>query len=96
MAWKAKTLRITQKPDKRRGTAAERGYGRAWQKARAAYLAEHPLCVIALTHRSDEVVAAKVVDHIVPHRGDQVLFWDVSNWQAGCKRCHDAKTARGE
>lgn len=33
---------------------------------------------------------ATVVDHIVPHRGDPVLFWDERNWQPLCKRCHDA------
>lgn len=27
-----------------------------------------------------------------PHRGDQKLFWDESNWQALCKPCHDRKT----
>jgi 5-methylcytosine-specific restriction protein A len=33
-----------------------------------------------------------IVDHKVPHRGDQKLFWDESNWQAMCKPHHDAKT----
>ncbi len=35
---------------------------------------------------------ATVVDYMVPHRGDKALFWDRSNWQALCKRCHDRKT----
>jgi 5-methylcytosine-specific restriction protein A len=35
-----------------------------------------------------------VVDHVVPHRGDAVLFWNKRNWAALCKPCHDAKTAR--
>ena len=35
---------------------------------------------------------ATVVDHIQPHRGDPKLFWDQSNWQSLCKRCHDKKT----
>ena len=35
-----------------------------------------------------------VVDHVVPHRGDQRLFWDERNWAPACKPCHDAKTAR--
>ena len=30
---------------------------------------------------------------MVPHHGDMTLFWDEENWQALCKRCHDAKTA---
>jgi 5-methylcytosine-specific restriction protein A len=37
---------------------------------------------------------ATVVDHVVPHRGDPVLFWDENNWAPSCKRCHDRKTAR--
>jgi 5-methylcytosine-specific restriction protein A len=40
------------------------------------------------------VVGATVVDHVVPHRGDPVLFWEESNWQSQCQPCHDAKTAR--
>lgn len=43
-----------------------------------------------------DVVAATVVDHIVPHRGDKVAFWDHDNWQALCKRHHDKKTAGEE
>ncbi|MBK9704528.1 MAG: HNH endonuclease [Betaproteobacteria bacterium] len=35
------------------------------------------------------LTAASVVDHVVPHRGDQALFWDVGNWQPLCKPCHD-------
>ncbi len=40
----------------------------AWQKARAAYLARHPLCVFC--ERDGRVTAAAVVDHIEAHRGD--------------------------
>ena len=67
-------------------------YGWPWQKARAAYLREHPLCVNC--KRDGRVTLAKVVDHIVPHRGRESLFWDQNNWQPMCKACHDAKTAR--
>lgn len=38
-------------------------------------------------------MVANVVDHIKPHRGDKVLFWDSANWQPLCKECHDRKTA---
>ena len=38
-------------------------------------------------------MAAQVVDHIIPHRGDPSLMWDESNWQSLCKPCHDSKTA---
>lgn len=78
--------------DERRGTAAERGYSAAWQKARAGFLVKHPLC---RTHEQQgRVEAATVVDHIVPHKGDKDLFWRRTNWQPLCKSCHDRKTAR--
>ena len=32
-------------------SAAGRGYGRAWQKARKAYLQKHPLCVECMKER---------------------------------------------
>jgi 5-methylcytosine-specific restriction enzyme A len=80
--------------DKRRGTAAQRGYGADWRKARRLYLHDNPLCVQCL--KDGKTVAATVVDHIVPHRGDMVAFWVRSNWQALCKRHHNIKTGRGE
>lgn len=36
------------------------------------------------------MIPASVVDHIVAHKGDQVLFWDTDNWQALCKPHHDS------
>ena len=32
-----------------------------------------------------------VVDHIRPHNGNLLLFWDEGNLQALCKRCHDTE-----
>jgi 5-methylcytosine-specific restriction enzyme A len=78
--------------DRQRPSAARRGYGPHWRRARAAFLAQHPLC--AACRALGRVVPAMVVDHVVPHRGDQKLFWDESNWAPACKPCHDAKTAR--
>ena len=78
--------------DRQRPSAARRGYGPRWRRARAAYLACHPLCVPCAA--AGRLEPATVVDHVVPHRGDQKLFWDEANWAALCKRCHDAKTAR--
>lgn len=73
-------------------SAFSRGYDRKWQRVSKAFLRSHPLC--AECQRNGRYVAATVVDHIVPHRGDQKLFWDESNWQPLCKRCHDQKTGR--
>ncbi|HVJ09280.1 MAG TPA: HNH endonuclease signature motif containing protein [Acidisarcina sp.] len=73
-----------------RPTAAQRGYGARWQRVSKAYLAAHPLCV---GEHGEVEVAASCVDHIIPHRGDMRLFWDSSNWQPLCHRCHSRKTA---
>lgn len=54
------------------------------------YLEAHPLCVQCA--KQGKYVRATVVDHIIPHRGDQKLFWDQNNWQPLCKSCHDKKT----
>ena len=77
-----------------KGSSSDRGYGWAWQKARRAYLAEHPLCVMC--NAVKRVTAANVVDHIIPHRGNQELFWDEANWQALCKTHHDTDKAEQE
>lgn len=77
-------------------TAADRGYGYAWQKARARFLREHPLCVMCEQERPTRVTAATVVDHKIPHRGDKVLFWDESNWQPLCGPHHSSDKQRQE
>ena len=88
-----KHKRIDQRQsDQQRGNANQRGYGSQWQKAREGFLRKHPLC--AIHQARGEIVIATVVDHKIPHKGDKVLFWDSSNWQPLCKRCHDSKTAR--
>ncbi|WP_407655000.1 HNH endonuclease [Desulfuromonas thiophila] len=78
--------------DRRRGSAAARGYGHRWRKLRAAFLAEHPLC--AECQRRGRVTVATDVDHIEPHKGDKGKFWALGNLQALCHRCHSVKTAR--
>lgn len=81
----------------RRGSARQRGYDSRWDKARRTHLEHHPLCVMCM--EQGWVEAATVVDHIIPHKGDQALFWDRSNWQSLCKAHHDgpkqASEARG-
>jgi hypothetical protein len=61
-----------------RPSARARGYNKAWEKARKAYLAAHPHCVMC--RKQDVVTIATVVDHIIPHKGDKRLFWAI--------RCH--------
>ena len=40
--------------------------------------------------------AQLVCDHVRPHRGDEVLFFDPANLQCLCKPCHDGAKQREE
>lgn len=86
-----KAVKDTGEEWRRGKSAAQRGYGYKWQKARAGYLKKHPLC----RHHEARglIVLAKVVDHIIDHKGDDALFWDSNNWQPLCVICHNIKTA---
>lgn len=90
----AEAIERARQEDRRRGSAASRGYGHVWAKARKGFLARHPLCAEHMRLDPPEAVVATHVDHVVPHRGDKALFWDSANWQPLCAPCHAAKTAR--
>jgi hypothetical protein len=68
-----------------------------WQKRRAAQLAVEPLCAICLL--AGRVTAATVADHVKPHRGDPVKFWE-GELQSLCDeapwRCHSSVKQREE
>lgn len=70
----------------------------AWKKLRWATLVRDKFtcqcgCGVMLGHKTGLLVA----DHIKPHRGDLVLFWDPDNVQTLRKSpCHDAKKQREE
>ena len=81
----------SRQAERRRGSAASRGYGERWRRARALHLMGEPLCRACLA--AGRARAAEVVDHVRPHRGDAGLFWDPDNWQSLCRRCHAVKTA---
>ena len=48
----------------------------------------NPLCVMCTAQ--GRVTAAQVVDHITPHKGNEELFWDESNWQSLCATHHSS------
>jgi 5-methylcytosine-specific restriction endonuclease McrA len=77
-------------------TTAERGYGGRWQRARETFLARPENVLCRMCAEAEYVVLATIVDHVKPHRGDRVLFWDSSNWQPLCKPCHDGRKRREE
>lgn len=65
-----------------------------WRTARKRFLNANPLCK---EHKERGlVVEATIVDHIIPHRGNERLFWDENNWQSLCKPCHDSHKQRFE
>lgn len=85
-----KTKRIFNKEkareyDRQRGTAAERGYDHSWRKYREQFLKRNPKCVMC-------GAKATVCDHILPHKGNKILFNARFNHQALCRPCHDRKT----
>ena len=93
----AKGSRCQAHPYEQNRTARAVEYNRwyktaRWKKNRAHYLHKNPLCVQCKGRGI--IKAATIVDHVTPHKGDPVLFWDQTNWQGLCKRCHDRKTAR--
>lgn len=49
-----------------------------------------------MCEREGRITAAKVVDHIIPHKGDQTLFWDKANWQSLCAPHHNRDKQREE
>ena len=57
-----------------------------WRRYRKVYLSTHPLCV-------ECGAIATVVDHVTPVRlGGE--FWQPTNHQAMCARCHNSKSGR--
>ena len=57
-----------------------------WLRLRDAQLAREPLC--RFHAERGETVPADTVDHVIPHRGDEALFF-AGELQSLCKACHD-------
>lgn len=82
--------------DKKRPTSSQRGYTGKWDRESRAFLRRWPFCARCGVELDLETPRAAVVDHIRPHRGDQALFWDQSNWQRLCTPCHSGAKQRAE
>ena len=70
--------------ERRRGTAAQRGYGATHRRWRAAILARDPVC------RACGQAPSREADHITPL--SQGGGWSLENGQGLCKPCHSRKT----
>ena len=52
--------------------------------------------VMSRCHAEGRIVAATQTDHVVPHKGNQALFWDSEhNWQSLCAECGARKSQAG-
>lgn len=60
-----------------------------WQRLRWSVLVRD-LFTCRKCGRTEADTSRLVADHIVPHRGDERLFWDENNLQCLCKNCHDS------
>jgi len=82
-----------KRQDKRRGTAAQRGYNARWRRLRRAFLKRYPLCAdpFGIHAERKEQVRATEVDHVIPKAEGGADKWD--NLQSLCKPCHSRKTA---
>lgn len=78
---------LAQASDKRRGSARDRGYNASWDRSSVAYRFSHPLCLGCSA--ADLTTPTAVCDHIEPHEGDRIKFWDEDNWQPACGWHHD-------
>lgn len=79
---------IQKKVFTKRGKSAEYNswyHSARWRKESHEFLSKYPFCFICGS-------PSTITDHIIPHRGDVTLFWDKSNWQPMCQRCHSRKT----
>ena len=65
----------------------------AWRQRRARQLAREPWCAYCLSNGKQTV--AVVADHVVPHRGNAVAFWQ-GRLQSLCLHCHGSLKQREE
>ena len=69
-------------------------YGtKQWFRLRQKQLMKQPLCEYCL--KFGKVEAARVVDHVKPHKGNEELFYN-GELASLCKKCHDGAKQRLE
>jgi 5-methylcytosine-specific restriction enzyme A len=88
--WKATPLpRRTEE-----GKERSKMYNYKWSKQRKYFLQANPICIMC--EHQGVFKTATVVDHIIPHNGNEQLFWDANNWQPLCKFHHDSDKQKAE
>lgn len=59
----------------------------SWVEYRNKFLAANPKCYACGT-------IARIVDHVVGHKGSEEKFWEATNLIPLCKFCHDTVTGK--
>lgn len=67
----------------------------AWQRLRWSVL-ERDLFTCTMCGRIEANTALLVADHVIPHRGDERMFWDIANIACVCAQCHNSTKQRLE
>jgi 5-methylcytosine-specific restriction enzyme A len=75
-----------KRPKDQRPSAWQRGYNAKWQRTRAAFLREHPLCA-ACGAKATEVDHKDGLGPLGPHGHDPLALIQY------CRPCHSRKTA---
>ena len=65
-----------------------------WRAIAKAQLRDEPLCRYCA--KAGKVTPATVCDHVVPHKGDIGLFWNIENLQSLCSQHHNGSKAMEE
>jgi len=64
-------------------------YDRAlWHRRERRQLQREPLCAMCLAE--GKIVAARIADHIEPHKGDPIRFWN-GKLQSLCAHSHQSR-----
>ena len=82
--------RLRQRPSLR--PAPSPYNNRRWKAASRAFRSRPENVWCAECRKHNRLRRSTQTDHIIPHNGDEQLFWTESNWQPLCDRCHARKT----
>jgi len=82
---------LSRAGSRKRASASDRGYDKAWERARKRKLANDPICEACA--EDGRVVAADMVDHVVPIRVAPELRLRAENHRSLCWQCHGRKSA---
>ena len=59
-----------------------------WHRRARRQLQCEPLCAMCLSE--GRIVAARIADHVEPHKGDPTKFWN-GKLQSLCSHCHESR-----